>query len=691
MFDYPLSRKLLCILVIVLTPKSIDKVVNMQLNKVSILADRTSPALSAIQDALTLKDLEFELNQKNGFTPSDDEVEKVNLKGMKISLKEVQGNIPVQQLALRGEAIDVRHFSNKFISINKKRYSGTVVTVSTPDKKSGVISNEPVSLKGLTLASADELILKEKVLPGGIVVRVENNDQDKASRSKVNEKQLASAESVVSSVPTQALVAQTPVKLGGSLRLNGGSFTRSSSFVYHIERKHQGKTYEALSLRGDQRNYEIELIDKKGFLAVELRSPAGEILAYGEENLPQDGSRLLNLTLEPSAGLFSGQSIEEAEVFASENSPIEVSMANTKTFVSGVDGSLRSDEEGFFGETNMFTKNSDFLSSTSKKDYWPTLSLTEAGKAHYPRLVKRSVIERLEGDLDPFGEAVRIESLLLGKVTNKGINRSGVRVEIHGQAYQRPIYFSSEGKPDPSLERTTTHGGFVFANLPDGGYLVQVVHNQELLSQKWFVVRSGHISRGQIDLRVKPEKLIFLESFPAHAKEDREINVREFGLENTIEVNALTAELSGFELEAKTTPSVSVLEVSEASQRGLRQLTIMSSKASDITLKRVNKSWLDTYLNRQRSNRNPELGLIIGFIETSNFTLVTDATDALTEKTDVLYFDKNGNPVSSGVQGGGFILTNTKLGFQPLVIKIENEERFLNKVVYTSSRSISVL
>ena len=671
MLGYPFLRRCVCFLVVILSSNSMDSVVNVRFSKVSIFADRTSPALSAIQDALTLKDLEFELNQKKDLlnTNKNKEVDKVSLKGMKISLKESRGNIsPVKKFALRGEAIDVKHFSDKFINLENKKPRTNLITISTPDSKP------------LKLAAAQEPgFLKEKVLSNGKVLRIEKD-----------EKESGMAASQATSSQGGVFVVRSPIKLSGSLSLKGGSFTRSDSFVYHIGRKFKDKTYESMSLRGDQRNYEIELLDRKGFLTVELRDPAGEILAYGEENLPKNGQNLLNLVLEPSAGLFSGQSLETKNLQVEESFQVEQVVPGSKTFVAGVEGSLISDQKGFFGETTMFSKNSEFLSSTVKKNYWPTLSLTEAGKAHYPRLVKRSVIDRLEADLDPFGEAVKIESLLLGKVTHRGLNRSGVQVEIFGQTYQKPIYFSVQGRPDPSLNKTSTHGGFVFTNLPDGGYLVQVLKNNTLLSQKWFVVRSGHISRGQIDLRARSEKLIFLESFPAYVKDNRSLKVRELGMEEPMGVNSLSAELTGFELDSKTTPSVTVLEISEGRRRGLRQFTILPSKASDISLKRVSTTWLDSYLNRQRSNRNLNLGLIVGFVDDNNFELVKESIESLTEKSEIFYFDKVGNPTPKGVKGGGFVITNTRLGFQPLIIKLENEQRFLNKVVFTSSNSISV-
>jgi len=676
MSDYPLVRILLCVLVVLLTPKSIDKVVNMRLKKVLISADRTSPALAAIQDALTLKDLEFELKQKEKNTSELIKPEKVKLKGMKISLdesmKNIKSELKIQALALRGEQIDVRHFSNKFINTKNSFTRAPRILIATNNKAS----------KERLLSAAENLNnkVKEKTLSSGVVVRVD----EPVKILSTEEREIVSPNTPSTNIYL-ASKNLSPSKLSGSIMLSGGSFTRSGRFTYYIERKFEGKTFEALSLRGDKNEYEMDLIDQKGFVTAELRGPSGEILAYGEADIKK-GHSTLDLTLEPSAGLFAGQTVESEELSDNTPSETEILVADSKTFVAGVEGTLSSDAEGYFGKANLFSKSSEFLSSTFKKNYWPTLSLTEAGKSHYPRLIKRSVVDRLEADLDPFGEAVKIESLLLGKVTHKGLSKEGLKVEIFGQTYQRPIYFSKNGKPETSLEHTSVHGGFVFTNLPDGGYLVQVTDKNIVLSQKWFVVRTGHISRGQIDLRQKTEKFVLLESFPT-ASSDKDLSLRELGLDEEININSLIAELRGAPLSSKTDTTVSVLEIFEGSSR---QLSLIASKSTSHNLKRVDFNWLESFLNRQRSNRNNKLGLVVGFIQDENFEILKDATDFLTPSSEIYYFDKNGAPSSQGLEDGGFVVTNTRLGFQPLVVKLEESNRFLNKVVYTSAKSVSV-
>ncbi len=686
MFDYPVSKAVFCLLLFS-TPQSIESVTSMRLRGVSILADRTSPALSAVQDVLSLKDLEFEHNQRRQINTTSPikKIEKIKLKGIKISSNKLM-DVDFESVALSGESIDVEHFSNKFLK--SKNYK-TLPRMLASDIKRYSSAKDEASTSSSSIEITDN---DSKVLSSGVLVsRLVKDSNDSEIEALVEEK----AFKVSKDISALTVASKRIQSVRGTLSLEGGSFSKAESFSYYVERKHMGKTFETTTIQGDAKNFKMDLSGDKGFISAELRSSQGEILAYGEVDLSSGDTQNLDLILEPSAGLFAGQAFSQNSLANNKTAVKENPLAESKTIVAGVDGTLVSDAEGFFGDSNLFSSKSDFLSSTFKKGFWPTLSLSESGKAYYPRLIKRDVIDRLEVDLDPFGEEVSIESLLLGKVTFKGLNRSGLKVEIFNQGYQEPVYFNRSGRPDTSLKQTSTHGGFVFANLPDGGYLVQVVQSEKVVAQKWFVVKSGHISRGQIELKERDARLVFLESYPVlkTARNRNEIYVRELGLdkEDTINIDSLEAEIKGLELKSRTQPSLTVLEVllANSNESKLRNLVVLPSKSSRIALKHVSSSWLNSFLNRQRSNRTSSLGLIVGFIEDKDFEVLKDVTEAVSASSEIFYFNRQGQPTSKGEKGGGFVITNTKLGFQPLVIRLE-EDKFLNKVVFTSSNSVSV-
>jgi hypothetical protein len=222
-----------------------------------------------------------------------------------------------------------------------------------------------------------------------------------------------------------------------------------------------------------------------------------------------------------------------------------------------------------------------------------------------------------------------------------------------------------------------------------------VVQKDKVIAQKWFVVKSGHISRGQVELKERDSRLVFLESYPASKlfQNRGDVFVRELGLdkEDTYNIDSIEAEIKGLELKSRTQPSLTVLEVLKANsgESKLRNLLVLPSKSSRVSLKHVSSSWLNSFLNRQRSNRSPSLGLIVGFVEDKNFEVLKDSTEALSSSSEIFYFNRQGLPTSKGEKGGGFVMTNAKLGFQPLVLRLE-DDKFLNKVVFTSSNSVSV-
>lgn len=684
---------------------SLTTVTRLHLNKKKIKADRTSPAFSAIEDATILKEMQFDFKFKKQTAPK---VEKLNLTGTKISAHQniQRKNLKLassEKLDLLGEKIEVEHFTNKFVNSRpqqvlakkfKQPKNGLGFESHWTPKSQG--SKNLLSSSGQTSSSpeAQNLGVLKKVLPSGIVLSMPNLETAQEKRPEPNSKietstlKTGAMTTLASSTPNLGVNSINPVKINGEITLDGGTYLREKEFTYHIERHAGGNVFETDSIKGHKKNFQLEVLSPQGYISVELRAPEGEVLAYGETDLKELKNDAIAVSLQPTEGLFAGRVLDDQK----SKGDSENGVALAKTYISGVAGSLPVDEDGYFGESSLFNLKSHFVSSTAKKDYWPTVTLSESGKALYPRLVKKSFIKQLSSSIDPYDEEIKIDSLLLGTVTHMGMRQSDMIVEIYGQEYQKPIYLSMSGRPDPALKKTTNNGGFLFSNLPDGGYLIQVKKDKAVMSQKWFIVKSGHISRGQIDLRAQPTKLALFKTFPENYDKERLLSVQEIGSDVFEEVSSVVAESSGVEIESKTKPALTAIKVrlKEDSDNDFDQLHMIPSRSEDQNLRLIDEQWLKTFLNHNRSNRNQSLGLVVGFIQDDNFKLITETSEALTQQSEIYYFDKNGDKTESGIAGGGFVVTNTKLGFQNLIVKLNSEDKFLNKIILTSSGSLSV-
>jgi hypothetical protein len=669
---------------LLISPTGLTESQRVYLGAGKIKANRMSPAFSAIEDAFLLKDM-----IKESEAPQPKSFKKVRLKGLKVTS---DSSSKVRNVALLGERIEVGHFTNKFIT---KLSTPTNAIERQADFSSKALSSAGVSPK-ITVRNLSQPILKDEFalepsgpeeialsqadgierieLPSGVVLTRPIDLADENAGVNLPAQTVVSAATINYSPSAEVLT--------GKIEIDGGdvSFDRGD-YVYYIERKLDGRVYEAGTLSAVDENFKIEVANRLGVLSVELRSLKGDVLAYGEKLLaPIDSGQDSSVTLFPSEDLFSGR-ILEADL---SKDGVEIAASKASQKVSGVDGNLVTDNEGYFNES-LFEKGSSFVVETKAKDRWSQVSIGISGKPHYSRLLKKKVFNVLSQTADPFGEEIEIQTVLMGEVTQLGLAQREVEVRIFDQEHQRPLYFTQESKIDHKLFKTSTGGKFAFINLPSGGYLIQAFRGETLLAQKWFIVKEGRVSKGQIELNSKTSVIASSEVFPPRAEAGQSITFEELGAKISFKLD----QASESKVDLKSNPEVTVFE-SEPTEFFGRHTYVTASKLLKKRFKVVHKLWLEGFLNARRSNANRALGMVVGFIADEDFEVVKSTTTSLSSSSAVYYFDKNGDFTEEGMAGGGFVITDVKPGIQTTVVSMRRKEAFLNKVSIIKPYSVSI-
>jgi len=686
MRGYPFAIFCTAAAALLISPTGLTESQRVYLSVGKIKANRMSPAFSAIEDAFLLKDFE-----KESQTAPPKQLKKINLKGLKVSSAS-----KVRKVALLGERIEVEHFTNRFITkldTQKRRQ------VRPVDFSKNVVASDDLGskfvVKNLSAASSDyDLVAAaapkqslsqplsvesvERVeLPSGVVLSRPISESDISKVAKVAKPRVSK-----SLAASSISYSSNSEVLKGRVELDGGdvSYDRGG-YVYYIERKLDGRVYESGTLSAVDENFKIEVAERLGVLSVELRSLKGEVLAYGENLLaPIDSGKDSSVTLYPSEDLFSGRVLEEAL----SKGGVEIAATKASQIVSGVDGDLLADRKGYFNES-LFEKGSSFVVETKAKDRWSQVSIGVSGKPHYSRLLKKTVFNLLSQTADPFGEEVEIQTVLMGEVTQLGLAQREVEIRIYDQEHQRPLYFNQESNVDHKIFRTSTSGKFAFINLASGGYLVQAYRGETLLAQKWFIVKEGRVSKGQIELNAKTAVVASAEIFPPRFKTEENLTFEELGNDIKFELSQTRES----KVDLKSNPEVTVFE-SQPSEAFSRHTYVTPSKLLKKRFTVVHKPWLEDFLNARRSNANRALGMVVGFVENEDFKIVKPATTSLSSSSMVYYFDKNGDSIEVGVAGGGFIITDVKSGVQTTVVSLRRKEVFLNKVLIVKPYSISI-
>lgn len=642
------------------------------LQPLSVKADRSSPAFAAIEDAFALKDYILVKPLKISVPVKNLKSDKVQTKGLKVSLKPKAGT-PV--LKLKGEKIDVAHFTNKFIEQRSKIKIAKITPQWNLEKQvlplAGAERKSPVKVtKIIEKASSPK---NEVVLSSGIKLTKEE-PKTVTSQSAVEEVSYAKPLGLGQEVVFK------PNLIKGKLFVEGADFdAHGGNYAFHVERFYDGKVFEVGVYDAAHEKYEIEVGSQKGYLRVELRDGLGAVVAFGERKIQKENN--IDISLYPSETILAGRVLDQEKSVYNNESPL--SEANIT--VEGVEGTLAVDQEGYFNE-DLFEKGSTFIAKASEKEMWSEVQVGLAGKPLFPRLKKKGALRSLSQNIDPFGEEIEITSLLHAQVSQKGLGQKGLRVSLYGMEFQRPVYYDRLGRPNPHLKATTENSKFSFVNLADGAYLVQVFRKDKLLGQKWFVVREGHIAKGQIELSHKSYLLAEVSPFP-HKNKESQVAFYEVGNEK-FEDHLLGH--SQKEIHVISQPEFSVFEYKSQTEESKKHIYIGLSKAKEKVFKVVEDSWLKNFLNARRSNANHALGIVIGFVKEEAFEVLKGVTSAKSADSQIYYFDRHGDFVESGIAGGGFIITDVPPGLKNVVIKERGRKTYKNKMVFIEGYAVSI-
>lgn len=214
---------------------------------------------------------------------------------------------------------------------------------------------------------------------------------------------------------------------------------------------------------------------------------------------------------------------------------------------------------------------------------------------------------------------------------------------------------------------------------------MQAFRADRLLAQKWFIVKEGRISKGQIELSKKTSVVASAEVFPARTKVSFPVLFEEMGAGVDFKLNQNSEE----QVDLKSNPELAVFQ-SQKSQDFAQHTYVTASKLLKKRFKLVSKNWLETFLNQRRSNANRALGMVVGFISEEDFKVVKETTTSLNSSSQIFYFDKDGQFVDQGFAGGGFIITDVNPGVQTTVVSMRGKETFLNRLMVVKPYSVSI-
>lgn len=505
-------------------------------------------------------------------------------------------------------------------------------------------------------------------------------------------------------------------ELSGSLELTGGIAYTGTNTHFSISREVHGRIMD----EGDIINikdglYKILASDLKGHIVAKLYNMDGDVLGFGEFDLyqlPNQAKKLnqidrldikvkLHNSSSAVATLISGRSFDTHEIpvdrhpVSTDSSPHTPSkdtssrvialhssreeVDQSRVTIDSVQRELSRKGVGEFSDDG-FLPYSSFMMRAEKKNHWGSLVLGVSGRENAMRIYPDSMVKAL---LSSQGVAVDNSApIIWGRVTRKGQPVRGAQVELAGDFIVKPIYFNAY-MPDTKLESTETDGLFAFVGISSGIQAVRATIGGEYISTHVVPAEGGHVS--YLEIEIDKYRSAGISIYDGQTREALRADIQVYGTEKVMNIDGYKEEAIFF----PGGPGVMTLEVDGGEDYLPSRYSVHRQQQSiDLPIARID--WLNQM--RKYINEVPNSGIIIGYVEGSDYDVVMDQRVEYNSQNNRIYFDKEGHITKNfGKDGGGFILFNVPLGLRTIAVVPMESDKIFTQVSVVGDDAINIV
>lgn len=273
-------------------------------------------------------------------------------------------------------------------------------------------------------------------------------------------------------------------------------------------------------------------------------------------------------------------------------------------------------------------------------------------------------------------------AVIMGRVLVNGKSVAGAQVQIDSAPGVVPVYFDQFMIPSSKLEATSENGYFMFIGVEPAAYNLVALKQNIVLGSQMFVAETDSLAFQNISSLSVPRTKI-IRSFDAFSSEPIVADVVTPEQEEALETEAGTALF-------KTLSEISVAEyiVRTNSREYLPIRYIQNSRMDYVHIPLIQESWLVAVKNFKKIPDVLNTGTIVGFTTELLYDayLTTDTYD----KSNIAYFDTQGQVVSAPVKGGGFILFNVPTGIREVILQEKAVDKIYSQVFNVVNQQTSV-
>jgi hypothetical protein len=332
-------------------------------------------------------------------------------------------------------------------------------------------------------------------------------------------------------------------------------------------------------------------------------------------------------------------------------------------------------------------KNSSTIVRAEAKDHWRTNKLLVAGEHNFAvTLFPDSMISALKSivtEKPPLPDEMKESAIVWGVAKIDGKPLSGVTVTAESDPEAKAIYFNEFMIPDPKLKETTANGLYAFTDIEEGFQALLAQRGDAYFGHQNVSVEKGFVAVGDISSSLKTEP-VTLKAFDAFSGESANL------IADLQSLQAPTAITGGSASVILTqVPRMSLLYTEDTAPY-LKANYFYNDTDTYIHLPMIRDEWLVGIRSEEKINQIDKSGTIVGFVPGESFEVYLAGKSKGTTSS-IAYFDATGKKTNRGTAGGGFIIFNTPLGLQEVVVVSDKVEKIISKVVPVDESSLSIL
>lgn len=457
--------------------------------------------------------------------------------------------------------------------------------------------------------------------------------------------------------------------------------------IRHVK---SGVALSAGKLKLPSNKYSIEVSEPTGQIVATLYGGRGQKLGEGKIKVAQVDRahpKAGLITINPIYTGFTTSSHDFGQKVAAlaKNKDYGDRGVKTQAYFPTLDLEVNSDDQGVTKVDNVI-QDSWGLVRTEAEGYAPALDLISAGPEKKKTVFKKKFIEALLSiakDQQRKSEFEETNSVIWGQAILDGKPQAGVQVDVEFAEKYKPIYFNQFMIPDPSLRATSDNGYYAILHLPEGFHSLVATRGNQYFSHANVQAEPGTVFVANLETTLTIEK-VELKVFDAFSGVPSQAEIELQSLPEPVRADGY-AEIYLHEIDR-----MSLMKVAPADPKYISQVQIYSDAGEDLKVGLIESEWLQNLQNQRRISAFPETSTIIGFVSDENYEVYLPHDEKYSPH-NIIYFDANGSPVSSGVPGGGFVMYNVPLGTHSVVVAAKSTNAIHAQVIPVDLGVSSVL